>query len=398
MRTAVVCVALVSTALAGRGVDAAIAQEPPSPAATTQNSEQPAATWQLGAFADAAYAKDFNSPANHLFRSRGTTPRVDETDMNMAAVYVRKSTSPTSRWGFEATGQAGQDSNAFGFSPTAPNVSGGEWLRHLGPTNVSYLAPAGGGVTVQAGIFSSLIGYDSLYSKDNFSYTRPWGADFTPYLMLGVNAGYPVSPNVTATAFVVNGYFHLAHANDVPSFGGQVAYKTNERVTIKETLLYGPHQSNTSLSFWRMLSDTIVERKTSAVTTAFEFQLGTENVDRPTTARAWWTSAQLPVHVNVRAPLSITIRPEFCVDSEGRWTGFEQTVEAITSTVEYRARFHQTQAIVRGEYRYDHSTGSSGGFYTDGEVEPGVVGLTPGQHLLTISVVLTAEWTAASRD
>ena len=100
-----------------------------------------------------------------------------------------------------------------GFSATAPNLPGSKWLRHFGPTNVSYLALLGKGLNIQGGIFSSLIGYDSLYAKDNFNYTRPWGADFTPYLMMGVNAQYPFTPRVTGTAFVISGYWHLAHAN-----------------------------------------------------------------------------------------------------------------------------------------------------------------------------------------
>lgn len=154
----------------------------------------------------------FNSPSNHLFRSRGTTPRVDELNANMAGGYIRKKTSEQSRWGLELTTHAGEDSKLFGFSATAPNISGANWLRHLGPTNVSYVAPIGKGLGLQGGIFNSFIGYDSLYAKDNLTYTRPWTADFTPYLMLGVNAGYAFSEKLTATVFVVNGYWHLAHA------------------------------------------------------------------------------------------------------------------------------------------------------------------------------------------
>src|SRR5437879_5598250 len=116
--------------------------------------------------------------------------RVDELDLNMATAYLRKSPSEPSRFGVELTAQAGEDTKLFGFSATAPNIGGAGALLHLGPTNVSYLAPVGKGLTLQGGIFSSLIGYDSLYAKDNFAYTRPWGADYTPYLMLGVNASY----------------------------------------------------------------------------------------------------------------------------------------------------------------------------------------------------------------
>ena len=219
--------------------------------------------WFYGGFVDAAYLLDFNHPSNDLFRSRGTAYKVDEPIVNIAAAYLRKTTSESSRWGFELTTQAGQDTRIFGFSATAPNLPGFRGLRHLGPTDVSFLAPVGKGLTVQAGIFSSLIGYDSLYAKDNFNYTRPWGADLTPYLMMGVNASYPFTQKLTGAVFVVNGYFHLADANSVPSSGGQLAYKLTGRTTLKETALYGPAQSDTSLEFWRFLSDSIAEWKTA---------------------------------------------------------------------------------------------------------------------------------------
>src|SRR4029077_9587469 len=159
------------------------------------------------------------SPSNHVFRNRGTTPRVDKWDLNMTGAYLKKAPSESSRVGVELTVQEGHDSELFGFSATAPNIGGADWLLHLGPTNVSYIAPVGKGLTIQGGIFSSLIGYDSLYAKDNFNYSRPWGADFTPYLMMGINASYPLTNKLNGTLFVVNGYWHLADANSVPSTG-----------------------------------------------------------------------------------------------------------------------------------------------------------------------------------
>ena len=217
--------------------------------ANSTNQALPPPGWQYGGFADIGYLYDFNSPSSHLFRSRGTTFHVNEVDLNMADLYLRRTASQGSRWGMEVTLQGGKDSQVFGFSATAPNLAGSKWLRHLGPTDVSYLAPAGKGLTIQGGIFNSFIGYDSLYAKDNFTYTRPWGADFTPYLMLGVNAQYPFTEKMTGTLFLINGYWHLAHANNVPSSGGQIAYKATKHVTLKETVLYGPHRPTPRSSF-----------------------------------------------------------------------------------------------------------------------------------------------------
>jgi len=339
----------------------------------------------VGAFVDVGYLKDFNSPGNHLFRTRGTTPRVDELDVNMAAAFLKKAPTPASRWGLELTAQGGHDSDLFGFSPTAPNLKSGEWLRRVGPTNVSYLAPVGRGLTIQGGIFNSLIGYDSLYAKDNFTYTRPWGADFTPYLMLGANATYPVSDRLSVTGFVVNGYFHLAHANDAPSIGGQAVYALTPHVSLKEVALYGSHQADTALSHWRSLSDTILERKAGALTTAVELQLATERVAE-SGERASWISAQFPVHVAVSGPWSVTVRPEFARDQSGRYTSVRQTVGAITSTLEYRKAVPGAQAILRLEYRYDNSRGTEGGFFTGADNA-----LTPGQPLLIGGIILTFE-------
>jgi hypothetical protein len=337
-----------------------------------------------GAFVDTGDLHDFNEPSNHLFRSRGTTLHVNEWDVNMAALYLRKVASEQSRWGSELTLQGGKDSEVFGFSATAPNAHGYGWLRHLGPTDISYLG--GNGLTVQGGIFSSLIGYDSLYARDNFTYTRPWGADFTPYLMLGVNASYPVTDRVSGTLFIVNGYWHLAHANDVPSSGAQVAYKISDRLSVKQTFMAGPHQSDTSLEFWRYLSDSIIERKTDKQTTAFEFIAGTERVATPGNPRALWIASQLPMHWALTPRFSLTVRPEVYWDRDGRTTLFRQTVKANTTTLEYRFPYRTSATILRLEHRIDDSRGREGGFFKDGGEQ-----LTPTQNLLVFAAIFTIE-------
>jgi len=366
--------------------DSLVARKLPSESRQTQQTDR---KWQYGGFADIGYLLDFNHPANQIFRSRGTTWHTDNVYLNMAGAYLRKKATENSRWGLELTAQAGKDTEVFGFSATAPNIPGFKWLRHLGPTNVSYLAPIGKGLTLQGGIFASLIGYDSLYSKDNFNYTRPWGADFTPYFMMGVNASYPFTEKITGTFFLINGYWHLANANGVPSFGGQVAYKATPSVTVKETVLFGPHQSNTSSKFWRFLSDSIVEHKTDRVTFAFEYIASTEQVDAPGSPRALMMASQLPVHWAINKKWSLSVRPEVFWDRDGRWTLARQTVKALTTTLEYRIPYKQFNTILRLEHRIDDSRGRDGGFFRGAEIAPGVVGLTPNQHLLVFATIFT---------
>ena len=356
--------------------------QPSEPPSEEQPAEQSNPNWQYGGFVDLAYPLNFNHPENHLFRSRGTAFRTDSVWLNMAGAYLRKKPSEDSRWGVELTAQAGKDDEVFGFSATAPNIAGNKFLRHLGPTNVSYLAPAGKGLTLQAGIFSSLIGYDSLYAKDNLNYTRPWGADFTPYLMMGGNASYPFTEKLTGTFFLVNGYWHLARANSAPSAGGQIAYKVTPRITVKETTLFGPHQRNTAFEFWRFLTDTIVEHKTPKFTLASEYIFSTERVDAPGNPRALMMSWQLPARWTLNDRWSLSFRPEVFWDRDGRWTLARQTVKAFTSTLEYRFPYKWSNSIFRLEHRFDDSRGPDGGFFRGSE-------LTPRQHLLIFATILT---------
>ena len=186
----------------------------------------------------------------------------------------------------------------------------------------------------------------------------------------------------------VDGYWHLANANCVPSSGGQLAYKATPKLTLKETVLWGPHQSNTSLEFWRFLSDTIIERRTDRLVVALNSHFATERVDAPVRPRAWWVAAQLPIRWTIRPSWSAAIRPEVAWDSAGRWTLAEQTVKAITSTIEYRIPFRRANALVRLEHRFDESRGPGGGFFDDGEANPS---LKPRQHLLVFGLILALD-------
>ena len=364
--------------------------------ATSESAEQGKTEqqpWHYGGFVDLGYSLNFNFPENHLFRNRSTTPRVNELDINMAGAYVRKDPSEQSRWGTEWLVQGGMDAKDYGFGTNLPKVQGSDALRHFGRANVSYLAPVGNGLTVQAGLFNSLIGYESLYAKDNVNYTRAWIADYSPYLMFGANAVYPFNDQWTGTVFVVNEYFHLQNSNNLPSYGAQVAYKPSGSWTFKETIYYGPDQSNTSLEFWRSFSDSIMEWKVNDdVTIAGDYQIGTQkNATAPGNPRQFYMGAAFPVRWHIGGPWAVAVRPEFYWDRNGLMTGSEQLVKAVTTTAEYKVPYKLTNMIMRLEYRYDESTGAGGGFFKGNEIAPGVIGLTPAQHMLIVGLIWTLD-------
>jgi hypothetical protein len=319
-----------------------------------------ASDWHYGGSFDAAYLGDPETPANHLFRSKSTTPRVDELDVNMATGYIRKDSTAESRWGMEFLAQGGQDADTYALSPTAPEIGGFDVLKHMNRANVTYLAPVGKGLALQAGIFDSVIGYEQLYAHQNFNYTRSWIADESPYTMMGLNAVYPVSDKVTATGFIVNHYIHLSNPNGTPSFGGQFAW-TSSPVAVKQTLFAGPNQSDTSIEFWRWFSDSIVEWRSGPYTAAFSYDVGAENVVGA--SEALWMGGAIFTHWNVSGPWSLALRPEFYWDRDGQLTGSRQLIRSVTVTGEYKRPWGWSAASLRLEYRWDESTGPQGGFF-----------------------------------
>ncbi len=343
-----------------------------------------------GGFVDFGYSVNFNFPDNHLFRNRSTTPRVNDLELNMAGIYGRKDPTVDSRWGAELLLHGGQDARDFGFGVNLPRLQGSDAvpLRHFGRANVSYLAPVGNGLTLQAGLFNSFIGYESLYAKDNFNYTRAWIADYSPYLMFGANAQYAFNEQWSGAFFIINEYFHLQNANNLPSYGAQVAYKPTTSLTLKQTIYYGPDQEDTSLQFWRLFSDSIVEWKVNDdVIVAADYQIGTQEMaSTPGNPRTFYMGATFPIRWHISGPWSVAVRPEFFWDRTGFHTGAEQFIKAVTSTAEYRLPYKWTNAIARLEYRYDESTGTNGGFFKGTQNV-----LAPGQHMVIVGLILTLD-------
>ncbi|MDR4464783.1 MAG: porin [Nitrospira sp.] len=353
-------------------------------------SPSPTQDWHYGAYVDVGYVGNFNFPDNHLWRHRATASHHNELSPNMGLAYVRKDVSTASRWGMELGFQGGRDTEGFAFLQGERRIDGSDVLRHIHRANLSYLAPVGRGLMVTAGLFNSLMGYESLYARDNANYTRSWIADNSPYMMLGVNVQYPLREDFTVAAFVVNSYYHLARPNDLPSYGGRWVWRATPRLTLIQTLYGGPDQTDTSLEFWRLYGNHIVEWKGDDVTVAASFDIGTENVaGRVGSPRAFVMGGNIVVRWHITGPWSVAVRPEFYWDRNGRWTGAEQFVKAMTSTVEYKLPYQWTNTLVRVEHRYDESTGVGGGFFKDGEIRPGVAGLTPGQHLLLLGVLVS---------
>lgn len=343
--------------------------------------------WDHGLYLDLGYGYSSNNPENNLWRSRDTTFKLNQPQVNLAMAYVSKQATPESRWGIEFGLQTGVDTEYL--VPAAPPtfnepISNADTLRHLYRANATYLFPLGDGLGVTAGLINSYIGYQSFLAIQNINYTRGYLLDFVPYFMFGVESDYAVSDTLDVSLFVVNGWNYLAHANDTPSLGFQSAWGISPQVRFIQSFYYGPDQEETNTEFWRFFSDSIIEWKNDRYLLAGALDFGTEKqADITGNPRYNWMSGALWFGWHIHGPWNLGLRSEFFSDPDGIATGARQNIQAFTGTVEYTVSpVASNTAVLALEYRYDQSSGEEGGFFK-GDTNR----LVPDQHLVIVSLM-----------
>jgi len=346
-------------------------------------------TWDYGIYLDLGYNLNFNYPGNDLWRSKGTTFKVNEPQVNMAMVYVSKEATPQSRWGIEFGVQAGVDTeNLVTEPPPASNepISHADSLRHLYRANGTYLFPVGKGLAVTSGLINSYIGYESYLAIQNLNYTRGYILDFVPYFFLGAQGDYPVSDTLDVSMFVVGGWNYLAHPNDTPSYGLQATWQLLPQIRFIQNLYYGPDQEDTNIEFWRFFSDSIIEWKNDRFLLAAAIDVGTEKqADVVGNPRYNWMAGSIWFGWHIDGSWTFGVRPEFYWDPDGLGSGAVQTIQAYTVTLEYTFSPVASNTIIAAlEYRYDRSTGPDGGFFKGNDNR-----IVPDQHQVIFSIMWT---------
>lgn len=343
--------------------------------------------WDHSLYLDLGYGSSSNNPENNLWRSKGTTFKLNQPQVNLAMAYVSKEAAPQSRWGIEFGLQTGVDTeNLVPAAPPAFNepISNADTLRHMYRANASYLFPLGDGLGVTAGLINSYIGYESFLAIQNINYTRGYLLDFVPYFMFGIQGDYAVSDTLDVSLFVVDGWNYLAHANDTPSLGFQSSWGISPQVRFIQNFYYGPDQEETNTEFWRFFSDSIIEWKNDRYLLAGAIDFGTEKqADMTSNPRYNWMSGALWFGWHIHGPWNLGLRSEFFSDPDGIGTGTRQNIQAFTGTVEYTfSPAASNTAVLALEYRYDQSSGEEGGFFK-GDTNR----LVPDQHLVIVSLM-----------
>jgi hypothetical protein len=187
----------------------------------------------IGAYADVYYGYDFNEPADKERPYAISSGRHDEIALNIAIVKIHFQ-SPNARLVI---------SPAFGTMMQKNYAQEPALLRNLFEGYLGFRPFKKRLLWLDAGVFVSPYTNEGNISMEQFTYTRSNACENTPYFLSGLRAGFPVSPKLNATLYLVNGWQVIQTSNALQSFGSWLEYKANNKLSLNWTTFIGDARS-----------------------------------------------------------------------------------------------------------------------------------------------------------
>jgi hypothetical protein len=296
---------------------------------------------QLHGFVDTYYAANFNRPApgESFALGAGTSGRRSgEFRINLAEIDVSRVPSPV---GFHL-------SLAYGTGIDALHAAE-PFLGAIYEAYASARVPVGRGLSLDAGIFASHVGFEGFFSKDNLNYTRSWMGEFSPYYQAGLRASYFFDEHWSAQLHLLNGWQLAGDDNRAKTLGTQLAW-AGERGSVTLNTLIGPELAGDD-THWRFFGDLVAQvRLLEVLTLAATADAGLQQ--RPG-GDATWQAAALYGRFALGKILAVCLRVELYRDAGGAISGVPQTLREGTATLEIRPA---DSLIIKLEARHDWSS------------------------------------------
>jgi Putative beta-barrel porin-2, OmpL-like. bbp2 len=296
------------------------------------------------------YIYNFNSP-----KDRTNTFRVFDTDSNSASVNEASLFLSRQR-----------EDESLGF---VLNVDYGDVSIASGSSDVvvreaylTYKLPFVEGVTLKAGRFVTLLGYEILKTWDNFNPSISRSILFgyaIPFEHVGGLINIPIGDMISIDAGVVNGWDNGTDNNDGKTFLGGVGINPIDMLSMYFAGTYGPEQDGNGHSKRGALTAVFTVKATDALTfvTEADYANETDLVGPNMQDSALWYGVAGYVIFKATDDLSFAFRAEGFDDSDGVRLNSPQapngsTTWEVTPTVAYQL----TNGLLwRAEYRHDES-------------------------------------------
>lgn len=173
---------------------------------------------------------------------------------------------------------------------------------------------------IDAGIFSSHIGFESAVSKDCWTLTRSILADNSPYFESGAKLTYISNNNKwLISGLVLNGWQRIKRVdgNSLMSYGTQLQYKPNATTTFNYSSFIGTDKPD-SVRLWRYFHNLYaVFNITPKLAVTAGFDIGSEQKTKRSSDFNAWCAPVVILKYTVTDKWTIAARGEYYDDEYG---------------------------------------------------------------------------------
>ena len=173
---------------------------------------------------------------------------------------------------------------------------------------------------IDAGIFSSHIGWESAMGKDCWTITRSMAAENSPYYESGAKISYTTNNSKwLLSALLLNGWQHMQRpdGHNATSFGYQLTYKPNNSVLLNNSFFAGSDTPD-STKLQRYFQDIYGQFQLSSKWyVLLGFDIGIQQQSKGSNKyNTWYTPAAIVKYVADKK-ISLAARGEYYADDDG---------------------------------------------------------------------------------
>ncbi len=286
-------------------------------------------SFRVSGFIDAYYAYDFNQPTsqerpNFFFNHN----RHNEFNINIALIQLD----------YEADRYRGRVGLMAGTYPEYNYAAEQDLLKHIFEAYGGFRLVEG--LWLDAGIFSSNIGYESAISSDNYTLTRSIGAEISPYYLAGVRLTYEPSEKWNINAILCNGWQNIRETpgNSKKALSLQVQFKPSSSLSLGNTVFIGNEEPD-ELGQMRYYNNFYVNLKpTERLSLFLGFDYGAEEALEE--GFDTWLTTVAVIHYQFIKELAMAARYEYYEDPQevlvSTPQGFGFQTSAYSLNLDYR--------------------------------------------------------------
>jgi hypothetical protein len=238
-----------------------------------------------------------------------------------------------------------------------------------------FFAPVGKGLTVKAGHFYTIIGYEVVTTPDNFFTTLPYTFQYgEPFTHTGVLATQKITDKVLFNGGVVRGWDSWNDNNNALSFLGGVTWTPTSKTNVTLNCIMGPEQDDPFVAYQgltpapgqtvsRSLYSLVIQQQISdKIKYVFQHDHGFQDA-ATNSPHAEWYGVNQYLFYNVSKKFAVGVRGEWFRDDDGVRVGIARNTntlgpQAYNPAIPAQARLPFGQGTAGANY-YEVSLGAN---------------------------------------